>query len=333
MDALKHVEERQAATSLDGAVGGNALGLLSAMLLKQMRADLFAHTDAIVLDDDLQTVIGLESPNMNRKRLGLALRVLDAVFEQRLQDKRRHHAIAHLKVDIDRDAQTAVAIPGLHKIDIASALFHLVLERGERIGIRKRLTIVVGEVDQQRPGLVGLGSNERHDGADGVKQKMRIDLRLQGAQLHAGRKLVLALKLKARKLRGNEVGKARGKRRLAHIDAAQTGIIQLERAHAMPAHGKRCDNTGAQARKVATRLGRGIAREHALLTAVDHVERSPQYHRGARGAFCRVLAPACQHLLAVGKADGRGDSFGQDDLRGAQGSFGRKAARRVGEYF
>ena len=270
---------------------------------------------------------------MNRKRLGLALRVLDAVFEQRLQDKRRHHAIAHLKVDIDRDAQTAVAIPGLHKIDITSTLFHLVLERGERIGIRKRLTIVIGEVDQQRSSLVGLGSNERHDGADGVKQKMRIDLRLQGAQLHAGRKLVLALELKARKLRGNEVGKARGKRRLAHIDAAQTGIIQLERAHAMPAHGKRCDNTGAQARKVATCLGRGIAREHALLTAVDHVERSPQHHRGARGAFCRVLAPACQHLLAVGKADGRGDSFGQDDLRGAQGSFGRKATRRVGEYF
>ena len=70
---------------------------------------------------------------MNRKRLGLALRVLDAVFEQRLQDERRHHAIAHLKVDIDRDAQTAVAITSLHKIDIASALFHLVLERCEGI--------------------------------------------------------------------------------------------------------------------------------------------------------------------------------------------------------
>ena len=139
------------------------------MLLKQMRADLFAHTDAIVLDDNLQTVIGLESPNMNRKRLGLALRVLDAVFEQRLQDKRRHHAIAHLKVDIDRDAQTAVAIPGLHKVDIASALFHLVHERCEGIGIRKRLTIVVGEVDQQRSRLVGLGSNERHDRANGIE--------------------------------------------------------------------------------------------------------------------------------------------------------------------
>ena len=139
------------------------------MLLKQMRADLFAHTDAIVLDDDLQAVIGLESPNTNRKRLGLALRMLDAVFEQRLQDKRRHQAVAHLKVDVDRNAQTAVAIPGLHKIDIASALFHLVLERGERIGIRKRLTIVVGEVDQQRPGLVRLGTYERHDGADGIE--------------------------------------------------------------------------------------------------------------------------------------------------------------------
>ena len=207
------------------------------------------------------------------------------------------------------------------------------LERGERIGIRKRLTIVIGKVDQQRPRLVGLGSNERHDGTDSVKQKMRIDLRLQGAQLHAGRELVLALELKARKLRGNEVGKARGKRRLAHIDAAQTGIIQLERAHAMPAHGKRCDNTGAQARKVATRLIGGVARKHALLTAVDHVERGLEHHRGAGGTLCRILAPACQHLLAVGKADGRGDSFGQDDLRGAQGSFGRKTARRVGEYF
>ena len=73
MDALKYVKERQAAASFVGTVGGNALGLLQAMLLKQMRADFFAHTDAIVLDDDLQTVIGLESPNMNRKRLGLAL--------------------------------------------------------------------------------------------------------------------------------------------------------------------------------------------------------------------------------------------------------------------
>lgn len=81
MDALKHVEERQAATSLDGAVGGNALGLLSAMLLKQMRADFFAHTDAVIFDDDLQAVIGLKSPNTNRKRLGLALRMLDAVFD------------------------------------------------------------------------------------------------------------------------------------------------------------------------------------------------------------------------------------------------------------
>ena len=139
------------------------------MLLKQMRADFFAHPDAVIFDDDLQAVIGLKSPNTNRKRLDLALRMLDAVFEQRLQDKRRYQAVAHLKVDIDRNAQTAVAIPGLHKIDITSALFHLVLERGERIGVRKRLTIVVGKVDQQRSRLVGLGSNERHDRANGIE--------------------------------------------------------------------------------------------------------------------------------------------------------------------
>ena len=197
------------------------------------------------------------------------------------------------------------------------------LERGERIGVRKRLTVIIGKVDEQRPGLVGLGSHERHDGADGVEQKVRIDLRLQGAQLNAGRELVLALELKARELRGNEISKARGKRRLAHIDAAQTGIIQLERAHAMPAHGKRCDNTGAQARKVAARLGRGIAREHTLLARLNHVERGLEHDRGAGGALCRILAPACQHLPAVGKANGRGKGLGQDDLGGTQGRLGR----------
>lgn len=78
---------------------------------------------------------------------------------------------------------------------------------------------------------------------------MRVDLRLQGTQLHAGRELVLALELKAGELRGNEIGKARGQRRLAHIDAAQAGVIQLERAHAMPAHGQWRDNAGAQTGK------------------------------------------------------------------------------------
>ena len=84
------------------------------------------------------------------------------------------------------------------------------LERGERIGVRKRLTVVIGKVDQQRSCLVGLGSNERHDRADGIEEKMRIDLRLQGAKLNAGRELILTLELKAGELRGNKIGKARG---------------------------------------------------------------------------------------------------------------------------
>ena len=162
---------------------------------------------------------------------------------------------------------------------------------------------------------------------------MRVDLRLQGTKLDAGRELVLALELKAGELRGDEVGKARGKGSLAHIDAAQAGVIQLERAHAMPAHGKRRDNAGAQAGKIAARLVGGVARKYALLARLNHVERGLEHHRGASGAFYRVLAPACQHLLAVGKADGRSDGLGQDDLRGAQGRFGRKTARRIGEYF
>ena len=162
---------------------------------------------------------------------------------------------------------------------------------------------------------------------------MRVDLRLQGTKLNAGRELVLALELKAGELRGNEIGKTRGKGRLAHINAAQAGVIQLECAHAMPAHGKRRDNAGAQAGKITARLIGGVTRKHALLARLNHTERSLEHDRGAGRALCRVLAPACQHLFAIGKADGRGDGLGQDDFRGAQGRFGRKAARRVGEYF
>ena len=162
---------------------------------------------------------------------------------------------------------------------------------------------------------------------------MRVDLRLQGAKLNAGCELVLPLELKAGELRGNEIGKARGQRRLAHIDAAQAGIVQLERTHAMPAHGKRRDNAGTQTGKIAARLIGGVTRKYTLFAGLDHVERGLEHDRGAGRAFCRVLAPACQHLLAVGKADGRGNGLGQDDFGGAQGRFGRKAARRVGEYF
>lgn len=101
----------------------------------------------------------------------------------------------------------------------------------------------------------------------------------------------------------------------------------------MPAYGKRRDNAGTQTGKIAARLIGGVTRKYTLFAGLDHVERGLEHDRGAGRAFCRVLAPACQYLLAVGKADGRGDSLGQNDFRGAQGRFGRKAARRIGEYF
>ena len=162
---------------------------------------------------------------------------------------------------------------------------------------------------------------------------MRIDLRLQSAELNAGRELILALELKAGELRGNEIGETRGKRRLSHIDAAQAWVIQLECAHAMTAHAKRRDNTGTQTGKIAARLIGGITRKHALFARLNHVERGLEHYRGSGRALCRVLAPACQHLPAVSKADGRSDGLGQDNFRGTQGRFGRKAARRVGKYF
>ena len=101
----------------------------------------------------------------------------------------------------------------------------------------------------------------------------------------------------------------------------------------MPAHGQWRDNAGAQTGKIAARLIGGVTRKYTLFAGLDHVECGLEHNRGAGGTLCRILAPTCQHLFAVGKADGRRDGLGQDDFGSTQCRFGRKAARRVGEYF
>ena len=143
---------------------------------------------------------------------------------------------------------------------------------------RERLAVVVREVDEQRAGLLGLGADERHDGSDGVEQEVRVDLRLQGAELHARAHVLLTLELEARELRGDELGKPGGERRLPRVDVAVARVIQLDCAHAAITHDERGGDarvqTGEEAR--LARLG-GLPRKDLHLLLLEHTQRARQH--------------------------------------------------------
>ena len=159
---------------------------------------------------------------------------------------------------------------------------------------------------------------------------MRVHLRLQRSQLHAGRDLGLALELKACQLRGDKVRKARCQRGLAHVDVAEARVVELQRAHAAVAHRKRRHDARAQTgEELALPRVVSVAREHAHHLGRNHVERGIQHHGLAGGIALAPLAPACQHLLAVGDAHGGRQRLRQDDLTGAHGGVRRHALARM----
>ena len=96
MDAHEHVGERQPAPALDGAVRrGGGIATPAAVLtlrlanlrprhaldVEQVSDRLPRHANAVVLHHDLHAVVRLHRGKDDRERLGLAHRVLDAVFQ------------------------------------------------------------------------------------------------------------------------------------------------------------------------------------------------------------------------------------------------------------
>ena len=73
---------------------------------------------------------------------------------------------------------------------------------------------------------------------------MRVDLRLQGTHLGTGRELLLHLELVDGELRGQNLGKTRGKRVLSAVDGTRGLVVELERADGAVAHLDRRDDTG-----------------------------------------------------------------------------------------
>ena len=73
---------------------------------------------------------------------------------------------------------------------------------------------------------------------------MRVNLCLQRTHLGARREFLLHLELVDGELRGQDLGKARGKRVLSTVDGARGLVVELERADGTIAHLDGSDNAG-----------------------------------------------------------------------------------------
>ena len=103
---------------------------------------------------------------------------------------------------------------------------------------------------------------------------MRVDLRLQGAQLRPGRELLLALKLVDGELRGNEVGVPRHQRVLGAVHVARAPDVELEGTDGTVAHAQGRHDARRDLAHLAGLAPHGRGASEGLVDAMlDGVER------------------------------------------------------------
>ena len=165
---------------------------------------------------------------------------------------------------------------------------------------------------QQLAGAQRLGARERRDGVQGVEQEVRVDLRLQGAQLRPGGELVLQLELVDGELRGQQLGEAGGERVLRAVHVMAAPVVELEGPHCLVAHLER-DDDARRDRPVLGALAAHVdhVREGLGDPVVEHVARGGRVDGGSGREVDLELAHAGEHVLLVGHGDRHGARLGQ----------------------
>ena len=124
-----------------------------------------------------------------------------------------------------------IAKASAFKRKVAVGLGELARDGDQRTGVIERRAVKRREVAKQLACASGLRARKRGDGVERVEQKMRVDLRLQGAKLGARRQLVLALQLMRGQLGRDQLRKTRHQSVLRAIDRVRAAEIELERSH------------------------------------------------------------------------------------------------------
>ena len=165
---------------------------------------------------------------------------------------------------------------------------------------------------------------------------MRVDLRLQGLDLGAGRELGLQVKLVGRELRGEKRAQALANSQLRAVDVQVTSVVELDRAHGLVLHQQgdhhavgtvAAATNGAKAADVLAILlvhrNKGL---HAL--ALEHLKGGA----GVLGAGDKGRVDgsrASQDMRLVGNGYARGVCLGQEKRAYGLGVVGREAAAQV----
>ena len=162
---------------------------------------------------------------------------------------------------------------------------------------------------------------------------MRVDLRLQGTHLGTGRELLLHLELVDGELRGQDLGKTRGKRVLGTVDGTRGLVVELERADGTIAHLDGGDNAGGD---LVVRAVRAHHVHHAVErlddTVLDDVARGKCVDGRIGQQLFLELARAGQHVALVGDGNRHGARLGQNALAHQTRRLLRQAAFDVLEH-
>ena len=233
MDALRNIVHGHAGAA---ALGRAGIGTGRA-LVKQPGSGTLVHAHTVIGHRNQNRILAvLVHRHIDHQRIGVSHTVAHGVLDNRLNHKCRHQRVLDVLGDIEGRQHAVLAKARLLKRQVALGLCNLARNRNERSRVVERGAVKRRELAQQLAGTQRVGARKRRDGVEGVEQEVRVDLCLQGAHLGAGRKLLLHLELMNGELRGQDLGKARGKRVLGTVDGARGLVVELERADGTVAH-------------------------------------------------------------------------------------------------
>ena len=165
--------------------------------------DLLIHAGAVVPDIDIRRFLLPPHGNDHRSLLPFRRPVTDGVFHDGLENETRDMADAVLWSRTDSDKQTVLK-PRFLKLHVSPHMLQLRFQRHHVVDIRKHVSEISAQRDQQLPRFFRFLSAEIGDRVQCVEKKMGVDLGLQGPVLRFSQSLLLPLHFRQLQLRGKQ---------------------------------------------------------------------------------------------------------------------------------
>src|SRR5947209_12076827 len=121
--------------------------------------------------------------------------MLDAVFHQGLQQHAGYHDIEGFRIKMFVDAQLLPAKASDLDVEVIVDEFHFFAKLHKFIVLAQQAAQDFRELHDQIAGFVGIESHQRGNGIQGIEEKMRVNLALQGVKPGFQQQLCLLLQL------------------------------------------------------------------------------------------------------------------------------------------